>query len=91
MAVERRRAHVVLPEELIREVDEVVGRRRRSEFFEEAVRDRLRRVKLIAAAERAAGSLASVDIPGWETSESAAEWVRASRRAGDERSLHESL
>ena len=30
-------------------------------------------------------SLSEVDIPGWETSESAAEWVRASRKSDEER------
>jgi hypothetical protein len=41
--------------------------------------------KLIKAAEKAGGSLEHVDIPGWETSESAAEWVRSLRRADNER------
>ncbi len=31
-------------------------------------------------ARKFAGALAAVDIPGWETSEAAAEWVRASRQ-----------
>ena len=44
-----------------------------------------RRQKLVKAAEKAGGSLEHVDIPGWETSESAAEWVRALRRFDDER------
>jgi len=33
---ERRRAHVVMPVELVREIDALVGRRGRSRFFEEA-------------------------------------------------------
>jgi hypothetical protein len=41
--------------------------------------------KLIKAAEKAGGSLEHIDIPGWETSESAAEWVRALRRLNNER------
>lgn len=41
--------------------------------------------KLIKAAEKASGSLEHVDIPDWETSESAAQWVRASRRLDNER------
>ena len=36
-------------------------------------------------ARKVAGSLADVDIPGWETSESAAEWVRASRQVDEAR------
>ena len=38
-------------------------------------------------ARKFAGALATVDIPGWETSEAAAEWVRASRQP-DEARVH---
>ena len=38
-------------------------------------------------ARQFAGALATVDIPGWETSEAAAEWVRASRQP-DEARVH---
>ncbi len=79
------RAHIVIPEELVREVDELVGARRRSQFFEDAVREKVKRMKLLAAAEAAAGSLADVEIPGWESSEAAAEWVHALRQADEER------
>jgi metal-responsive CopG/Arc/MetJ family transcriptional regulator len=79
------RAHVIVPDDLIAEVDKVVGPRKRSEFFVEAVRENLRRDRLMAAADPAAGSLVGVDRPGWETSESAAEWVRQQRREADRR------
>jgi metal-responsive CopG/Arc/MetJ family transcriptional regulator len=79
------RAHVIVPDELIAEVDQLVGPRKRSEFFVEAVREHLRRERLKAAAEAAAGSLVGVDTPGWETSESAVEWVREQRRDWDRR------
>ena len=75
------RTHIVIPKELVESVDEIVGRRGRSRFFTEAVEEKLARLKLIHAANKAVGSLANVDIPGWETSESAAEWIRSSRRA----------
>lgn len=79
------RTHVVIPKELVDSVDELVGRRSRSRFFSEAVEEKLARVKLSRAARKVVGSLANVDIPGWETSEVASDWVRASRRADDER------
>ena len=79
------RAHVVMPPELVEEVDEIVGKRERSEFLTEAVADKLRRQRLLAAAEAAMGSLKDIDIPGWETPESTSEWVRALRREADER------
>lgn len=79
VAVERMRTHVVVPEKLVESVDKLVGRRGRSRFFAEAVEEKLARVRLANAARKAAGSLAGTDVPGWETSESAAEWVRALR------------
>lgn len=79
------RVHIVIPEELISEVDELVGARRRSQFFEDAVREKLKHMKLLTAAESAAGSLADVDTPGWESSEAAAAWVDAVRRADNQR------
>lgn len=85
MSKETMRTHVIIPKELVESVDELVGKRSRSRFFSEAVEEKLARAKLARAAKKVVGSLANVDIPGWETSESAAEWVRASRKADDEK------
>ena len=79
------RTHVLVPQDLVASVDRLVGRRRRSAFFAEAAAEKLARLRLAEAAEQAAGSLASVDVPGWETPEAASEWVRASRAADDAR------
>jgi hypothetical protein len=79
------RTHIVVPRELVESVDELVGPRARSKFFVEAVEEKLARARLARIARRTVGSLADADIPGWETSESTAEWVRDSRRAGEPR------
>jgi hypothetical protein len=79
------RAHVIVPDDLIAEVDALVGPRKRSEFIAEAMREKLRRERLTAAAEAAAGSLVGVDTPGWETPESTSEWVRSLRRGSTSR------
>ena len=81
MTEEAVRTHVVLPRELVESVDQLVGRRARSRFFAEAAAEKLSRLRLARAAKRAAGSLADAPIPGWETSESAAAWVRDLRYA----------
>jgi metal-responsive CopG/Arc/MetJ family transcriptional regulator len=85
MSEEMMRTHVVIPKVLVETIDALVGKRRRSEFLSVAAEKEVRRLKLIKAAEKAGGSLEHVDISGWETSESAAEWVRASRRSDEER------
>jgi hypothetical protein len=76
----QRRAHIVMPAELVEEIDAQVGPRRRSRFVQEAVEEKLRRQRLQASLAEMAGSLVDVEIPGWETPEAAAEWVRALRR-----------
>ena len=113
VSARRRRMHVVLPDDLLREIAARVGPRRRSEFIlheieETLIRlhlvegrerevakrqqsrfnadtldDELRRCRLQAAIAEMDGALAGVEIPGWETPESAAAWVRAVRD-GDE-------
>jgi metal-responsive CopG/Arc/MetJ family transcriptional regulator len=85
MAKDMTRTHIVIPKDLVETIDALVGKRKRSEFFTEAAQKEVRRRKLVEAAKKAGGSLEGVAIPGWETSESAAEWVRASRRSDEER------
>jgi len=47
------RAHVVLPEELVREVDRLTGPRKRSQFIEDAVRMKLQLAKQGEALKKA--------------------------------------
>ena len=72
---------VSLDRELIAPIDQMVGEEWRDRFVAEAVREQIRR-RQIAALEAMAGSLADVDIPGWETPESTVEWGRRQRRGG---------
>lgn len=74
------RTHVIIPQELVSSIDRLVGSRNRSKFLAEAAKKELQRLKLIEAFHKVAGSLKDVDIPGWETSESAARWVHDIRR-----------
>lgn len=76
---------VLVSRELIDEIDRLVGQRGRRHFLEEAAAEKLRRVRLLEVAERVAGSLVDVKVPGWETPEASAAWVQALRRADDER------
>lgn len=75
-----RRVHVMLPAEVVEEIDRLVGPRKRSRFIADAVAGEVRRQRQRAALAEMDGILADDDIPGWETPEAAAEWVRALRR-----------
>lgn len=77
------RAHVVLPEELIEKVDRIAGKRKRSHFVEEAIREKLARERLATAMRESPGSLNPADYPEWSTSEKVSEWVRSRRREDD--------
>jgi Arc/MetJ-type ribon-helix-helix transcriptional regulator len=79
------RTHVVLPDGLVRDIDSLVGKRKRSRFVEEAVREKLRSEALLKAIEDTAGALLPDAHPEWSTSGKAASWVRESRRRDDRR------
>jgi hypothetical protein len=82
------RTHVVVPEDLLAEVDRLIGPRRRSQFFVDAVAEKVARIKLADVAAKAAGALKEVSIPDWNTAEKARNWVRGSRQADEQRMQH---
>jgi hypothetical protein len=77
------RAHIVLPQELIEEIDSVVGPRGRSAFLVETARAELRRRKLL--------SFLGDDQPAWndkdhpELASGGDAWVRRVRSENDKR------
>jgi hypothetical protein len=84
-----KRAHILLPHDLVKEIDSIVGPRGRSAFLVETAREAVRRRKLLRFLES--------DIPAWKDADhnemagSAAAWVRElrqeseSNRAGKQR------
>lgn len=78
------RTQISLPDDLINEIDRLVGQRNRIGFLTTAVEKELKRLRRIEAAEHAGGSLRDAVVPPeWATSEGAAEWVREIRRWPD--------
>ena len=78
------RTHVVLPEDLVKSVDALAGKGKRSQFIEEAIREKVRIDTLRAALEATAGAFSAKDHPHWDTPEKVAAWVRESRRQSDQ-------
>jgi len=74
------RTHVVLPAELVRQIDELVGKRRRSAFIEDAVGERMKRERLRKALATTAGALKGKLPPEWEEPGGPAEWVHRNRQ-----------
>lgn len=82
---ETMRTHVVLPKELVEEVDRLVGQRKRSAFLTEAVSEKVARERRDRALARTAGFLAPGSHPEWASPEDVSAWVRELRafdRAG---------
>ena len=77
------RTHVILPEDLVKSVDALAGKGKRSKFIEEAVREKLRKDTLVSALRRTAGMLSAKDHPEWDTPEHVASWVRNLRKQSD--------
>lgn len=79
------RTHVFLPEDLLSQIDELVGPRGRSAFLAQTAADELRRRNLLAFLED--------DLDAWkdeshpELAEGTSAWVRKLRRESDERQL----
>lgn len=73
------RTNLMLPQELVAEVDRIAGPRNRSRYVAEAVATRLRRDRLREVWDRSFGILKAEDHPEWATAEMVVEWVRALR------------
>jgi len=78
-----KRAHLILPEELLREIDRIVGSRGRSSFIADAAKAELRRRRQLRALDKAAGAWKRKDHP--ELARGAAGLVRRLRIEADRR------
>jgi len=78
-----KRAHVLLPQDLVREIDALVGPRGRSAFLVETAREAVRRRKLLRFLE--------TDVPVWEEADhpelkqGSAAWIRKLRHENERR------
>ena len=71
------RTHIILPEDLVREIDELVGPRGRSAFIVETARDAVRRKRLLEFLTREEPIWENEDHP--ELAAGSARWVRKVR------------
>jgi Arc/MetJ-type ribon-helix-helix transcriptional regulator len=75
------RTHVILPEEVVAEIDELVGQRGRSAFLVEAARDALKRRRLKTFLASGEAAWKAKDHP--ELAEGADAFVRGMRDEGE--------
>ena len=78
-----KRTHIVIPQQLVAEIDTVVGKRGRSAFLAQAAQKELMRLRQLKALKAAAGSWKEKDHP--ELKQGAAQWVEKLRRQDEKR------
>jgi metal-responsive CopG/Arc/MetJ family transcriptional regulator len=78
-----KRTHIVIPQDLVSEIDAVVGKRGRSQFLTAAARKELRRLKTLGALEQAAGAWSDKDHP--ELKAGASKWISLLRQDDEKR------
>lgn len=78
-----KRTHVVLSEQLVKDIDSVVGRRQRSRFLTEAAERELMRLRQLNALQAATGAWKDEDHP--ELKAGAASWVKKLRHQDEKR------
>ena len=75
------RAHISLPKDLVDEIDEIAGLRKRSQFIEEAIRLKLLNERQKRALAAPGPGLDPKKYPHWATPELSSKWVHDMRRA----------
>jgi len=78
-----KRTHVVLSEQLVEEIDRLVGGRQRSSFLTQAAERELMRLRQLKALDDVAGAWKDKDHP--ELKQGAAKWVRKLRQENERR------
>jgi metal-responsive CopG/Arc/MetJ family transcriptional regulator len=73
------RTNLLLPKDLVEEVDRFAGDRGRSRYVAEALRQRLKRDRLRERIDATAGAWSADAYPEFATPELVVDWVRARR------------
>ncbi|MBI2920852.1 MAG: hypothetical protein HYY18_07170 [Planctomycetes bacterium] len=79
------KAQIVIPEDLLRTLDRLVGGRRRSEFVVAAIRERISRLRFQEALKAAAGSWSEANHPEAHDRTRLNRWIRKSRTGATRR------
>lgn len=82
--MDKAKAHLVFPQELLDSIDKLVGKRKRSKFVVEAAQKELKRLQLQRALEKAAGAWKDENHPALKK-KGAYQWVRDLREEAERR------
>ncbi len=82
----KKRTHIVVPRELVDEIDKLSGKRKRSWFITQTLKREIRRLNFIDAVKETAGAWKDEDHP--ELRKGVSSWVK-NLREEDEKRLKE--
>jgi hypothetical protein len=75
----KKKAHLVIPLEILEEVDKVAGKRKRSLFIADATREKLERERFLEALAETRGAWSDKDHPELKTAAGVTRFVREKR------------
>lgn len=84
------RAHVLIEEDIVKEIDRLVGKKKRSSFISEATKKELKRLKQFSLIKKLKGVWKDEDHPELVGKKGTYKWVRK-LRAEDEKALRKKL
>jgi metal-responsive CopG/Arc/MetJ family transcriptional regulator len=75
------KAHLVLPREILEEVDQIAGKRKRSLFIAEATREKLQRERFLRTLEETQGAWSDKNHPDLKTARDLEQYVSDKRQS----------
>ena len=83
--MDTKRIHIIFPAQIARELDLMLGGRKKTQFIIAATKERLDKMKLAGAIEKATGAWKDKDHPEMTGKNGTKEWVRNQRIQDEER------
>ena len=79
------KAHILIPAEILEEVDRIAGKRKRSLFIAEATREKLERERFLVALDETKGTWSDKSHPDLRTPKDVEKYVREKRQSYQKR------
>ena len=75
------KAHLVIPYNILEEVDQIAGKRKRSSFIAEATREKLERERFLKTLDETQGAWSDKNHPDLKTSREMEQFIRNKRKS----------
>ncbi len=79
------KAHLVIPHDILEEVDQIAGKRKRSLFIAEATREKLQRERFLKILDETQGAWSDKNHPDLKTARDMEQFIRDKRKSYQKR------